>query len=163
MRSKPEQGLPRNGAAALFAATIWCAVNPDRAYTGYGCGPTASGIWRGARSGPCKTTAKHGPDAIWSLVAKIGTTMLVTRTGESFDARPMQAYPDAAADEIAFLTDSQRVISEVNSNGRVLLTFSDKTRQQLRVIDRQGRRQRRPRPDRAPVVGLGSGLLEECP
>jgi len=34
VRSKPEQWLPRNGAATHFAATIWCVVNPDRAYPG---------------------------------------------------------------------------------------------------------------------------------
>lgn len=69
---------------------------------------------------------KSGPDAVWSLVAKIGTAMLVTRNGESFDARPLQAYPDPAAGEITFMTDSERVISEVNSDGRVLLTLMDK-------------------------------------
>ena len=74
--------------------------------------------------------SKHSPDSpadhVWGLVAKIATTMLVTRTGESLDARPLQAYAERAAGEIVFMTDSQRVISEVTSDPRVLLTLADK-------------------------------------
>jgi len=113
--------LQRSLLQPFGALSIRIAPTPG---TGAGLPQAASG---GAQDLHMQEGTNHGPDAIWSLLAKIGTTMLVTRTGESFDARPMQAYPDPAAHEIAFMTDSQRVISEVNSNGRVLLAFTDKT------------------------------------
>ncbi len=65
-------------------------------------------------------------DHIWALIHKIGTAMLVTGSGNSFDARPMQAYPDPAAGEIVFMTDSQRVLAEISAAEGVLLTFTDK-------------------------------------
>jgi len=70
----------------------------------------------------------NGPASqVWALAAKIRTAMLVTRTGGTFDGRPLQAYPEPESGEIVFMTDSQRVISEVSADGRVLLIFADRS------------------------------------
>jgi general stress protein 26 len=121
--------LPLNGARTFFPATIWCAVNRPGAYIRQRFLPTARRR-RAAQNRRMQQGARNDPAPaghVWELVEKIRTAMLVTRAGEILDARPLQAYPEAAAGEIAFMTDSRRVISEVGADGRVLLVFSDKS------------------------------------
>ncbi|MEO8307643.1 MAG: pyridoxamine 5'-phosphate oxidase family protein [Pseudomonadota bacterium] len=71
-------------------------------------------------------TKKNTPDFVWALVKKIGITMFTTRSGDEFDARPLQAYPDPAAGQIVYMTDSTHVLSQVAADGRVLLSLVDK-------------------------------------
>ncbi len=52
-------------------------------------------------------------ETVWKLVKAIGTTMLVTRSGEQLDARPLQAYPDRSAGLIFFMTDSPRLLEQL--------------------------------------------------
>ena len=65
-------------------------------------------------------------ETVWNLVKGIGTTMLVTRSGEQLDARPLQAYPDRSAGLIFFMTDSTRLLEQLKADGRVLLNLVDK-------------------------------------
>ena len=67
------------------------------------------------------------PQAVWDLVEKIRTAMLATRSIQGLDARPLQSYPDREAHCIFFMTDSQRVLSELEAEPRVLLTFAGKS------------------------------------
>lgn len=68
---------------------------------------------------------EHSPAHAWDLIKKIRTAMLVTREGESLDARPLQAFPDEAAGEIVFMTDSKRLLAQIEADGGVLLTFTN--------------------------------------
>lgn len=68
---------------------------------------------------------ERSPAHAWDLIRKIRTAMLVTREGDSLDARPLQAFSDEAAGEIVFMTDSQRVLAQIEADGRVLLTFTN--------------------------------------
>jgi hypothetical protein len=58
-------------------------------------------------------------ETVWNLVKAIGTTMLVSRSGEHLDARPLQAYPDRSAGMIFFMTDSTRLLEQLKADGRV--------------------------------------------
>lgn len=66
------------------------------------------------------------PQAIWELISKIRTAMLVTRWEDAFDARPLQAYPSEDTTEIFFMTDAHRVLEQIEADNRVLLTFAHK-------------------------------------
>jgi general stress protein 26 len=81
----------------------------------------------GAGSSVMKQSNQNNPDAVWTLVKSIGTTMLVTRAGPSFDARPLQAYPDPVAGEIVFMSDSVHLFSQIAADSHVLLVLSDKS------------------------------------
>ncbi len=65
-------------------------------------------------------------DEVWGLVKKIGTTMFITRSGDQLDVRPLQATRIAPPGHIFFMTDSQRLISQIEADGRVLLTLASK-------------------------------------
>jgi general stress protein 26 len=69
---------------------------------------------------------QDGNETVWNLVKEIGTTMLVTRSGEQLDARPLQAYPDRFAGMIYFMSDSDRLLEQLKADGRVLLNLIDK-------------------------------------
>lgn len=70
--------------------------------------------------------AEHDPQTIRELISKIRTAMLVTRWDDSFDARPLQAYPSQDTMEIFFMTDAHRIIEQIEADNRVMLTFAHK-------------------------------------
>lgn len=72
-----------------------------------------------------KDTPKS-PDSIWSMIEAIRTAMLVTHTEDDLDARPLQAYTEPQSNRIFFMTDSQGLLSQLQENGRVLLSFAGK-------------------------------------
>lgn len=68
---------------------------------------------------------ENDPAKVWDLSKRIGTAMFVTRDGDKLEARPLQAFPERDAGVFYFMTDADLVISQVNADQRVLLSFAD--------------------------------------
>ncbi|MET0181383.1 MAG: pyridoxamine 5'-phosphate oxidase family protein [Caulobacterales bacterium] len=77
-------------------------------------------------------------ETVWKIVDKVRVAMVVTRRENELEGRPLHAYPDRDAHRIFFMTDSEHVIGEVNSDGRVLLSFSDPSGNNFAAIDGEG-------------------------
>lgn len=78
---------------------------------------------------------ENDPAKVWELAKRIGTAMFVTRDGDGLEARPLQAYPDRDAGVVYFMTDAERVISQVTTDARVLLSFADNAGNDFVSID----------------------------
>jgi general stress protein 26 len=68
----------------------------------------------------------NNPETVWNVVKKVGTAMLITHDGEQLEGRPLQAYPDPDMGLIHFMTDSDRVLEQIQDDPRVMLSFADR-------------------------------------
>jgi general stress protein 26 len=80
-------------------------------------------------------TDDNNPEAVWKIVKKVRIAMLVTRSNDEYEGRPLSAYAEPEHGRILFMTDSPHVISEVGAEKRVLLSFADPNGNDFAAID----------------------------
>lgn len=80
-------------------------------------------------------TGRHADGGGLYLSKKVRVAMLVTRHGEEFEGRPLSAYAEPGASRILFMTDPEHVISEVDADKRVMLSFADPGGNDCAAID----------------------------
>lgn len=77
----------------------------------------------------------NDPEAVWKIIKKVRIAMLVTRKDDAYEGRPLSAYAEPETGRIIFMTDSEHVISEVDADKRVLLSFADPGGNDFAAID----------------------------
>jgi general stress protein 26 len=80
-------------------------------------------------------TVENNPELVWNVAKKVGVAMLISRDGEQLEGRPLQAFPDPDAGLIHFMTDSDRVLEQIEADPRVMLSFADTKGNSFASID----------------------------
>lgn len=77
---------------------------------------------------------------LWDLIEKIRITMLVTRSGNTLQSRPMSAYPDRDARLIRFITPlNTNKAHEIGDGDAVNLAFADTSGQNYVSVEGHAR------------------------
>ena len=85
-------------------------------------------------------TDTHPETKLWDLIEKIRTTMLVTRSGDCLESRPMSAYPDRDAKRIYFITPMNTdKTHEIAEGDTVNLAFADTSGQNYVSVEGHAR------------------------
>jgi general stress protein 26 len=77
------------------------------------------------------------PATLWKIMEKVGLAMVVTHKRGRLESRPLQVSPEPDVGRDYFMTDSERVMDEINAKPHVLLSFTDVDGNDRAAIDGQ--------------------------